>query len=84
VPAGARVTVRNERGDITVSTSDSNEIRVSGKKKVTTWNEDEAQKIAEPASVEIVQNGDGYEIHRPRVMRASPWIWTSPFPRNRR
>jgi hypothetical protein len=63
VPADARITVRNDRGDITVSTSDTNEIRVSGKKKVTTWNEEDAEKIANPASVEIVQNGDGYEIH---------------------
>jgi len=62
VPADARITIRNDRGDITVSTSDTNEIRVSGKKKVTTWNEEDAEKIANPASVEIVQNGDGYEI----------------------
>lgn len=63
VAADARITIHNGRGDITVSASDTAEIRVSGKKKVTTWNEDDAQKIAEPASVEITQNGDGYDIH---------------------
>ena len=63
VPPDARVTIRNGRGDISVHASDEPEIRVSGKKNARGWNETEAHKLAERASVEIVQNGDGYEVH---------------------
>jgi Putative adhesin/Domain of unknown function (DUF5668) len=63
VPANARVTIRGGHGDISVRTSDVSEIRVSGKKNVHAWNEDDASRRAGPVSVEIVQNGDGYEIH---------------------
>jgi len=63
VPANARITVRGGRGDITVRAADTPEIRVAGKKNVHAWNENDAQRRAAPVSVEIVQNGDGYEIH---------------------
>jgi DUF4097 and DUF4098 domain-containing protein YvlB len=63
VPADARITIRNSRGDISVHSSDEPQIRVSGKKNAKGWNETDAQKLADRASVEIVQNGDGYEIH---------------------
>jgi DUF4097 and DUF4098 domain-containing protein YvlB len=63
VPANARVTVRGGRGDISVRTADVNEIRVAGKKNIRAWNESDAARRAGPISVEIVQNGDGYEIH---------------------
>lgn len=63
VPANARVTIRGGRGDITVRTADTLEIRVAGKKNIHSWNESDAQRRAGPVSVEIVQNGDGYEIH---------------------
>jgi hypothetical protein len=63
VPANARITVRGGRGDITVRATDTPEIHVAGKKNVHAWNEDDAQRRAGPVSVEIVQNGDGYEIH---------------------
>jgi Domain of unknown function (DUF5668)/Putative adhesin len=59
----ARIVVRATRGDINVRTSDASEIRVSGKKTVRAWNEDDAAKISNHVSVEIIQNGDGYEIH---------------------
>jgi DUF4097 and DUF4098 domain-containing protein YvlB len=62
VAANARINVRGTRGDITVRASDEPEIRVTGKKNVRAWNDGDAQKVAERASVEIVQNGDGYEI----------------------
>jgi DUF4097 and DUF4098 domain-containing protein YvlB len=62
VPADARITIRNTRGDISVHSSDEPQIRVSGKKNAKAWSETEAQKLADRASVEIVQNGDGYEI----------------------
>jgi hypothetical protein len=63
VPANARVTIRGGRGDITVRTADTPEIRVSGKKNVHAWSENDASRRSGPVSVEIVQNGDGYEIH---------------------
>jgi hypothetical protein len=63
VPANARISVRGVRGDITVRASDVPEIRVSGKKNVHAWSENDASRRAVPVSVEIVQNGDGYEIH---------------------
>jgi DUF4097 and DUF4098 domain-containing protein YvlB len=63
VPANARINVRGTRGDITVRASDDAEIRVTGKKNVHAWNEGDAQKLAERASVDVTQNGDGYEIH---------------------
>ena len=63
VPPDARVTIRNGRGDISVHASDEPELRVSGKKNARGWNETEARKLTDRASVEIVQNGDGYEIH---------------------
>jgi len=63
VPADARITIRNGRGDTSVRSSDEPQIRVSGEKKGKAWNEADAQHLVEHASVEIVQNGDGYEIH---------------------
>src|SRR5277367_392490 len=63
VPANARVTIRGGRGDITVRTADTLEIRVAGKKNVHAWSENDGQRLAGPISVEIVQNGDGYEVH---------------------
>jgi hypothetical protein len=62
VPADARITIRGTRGDISVRSSDEAQIRISGKKNVKAWNERDAQKIADHVGVEIVQNGDGYEI----------------------
>src|SRR6266513_5174766 len=63
VPADARITVRNGRGNISVRPSDDAQIRISGKKKANAWNENDAQQVAKRVGVEIVQNGDGYEIH---------------------
>jgi putative adhesin/cell wall-active antibiotic response 4TMS protein YvqF len=63
VPANARIEVRWTRGDVTVRTGDSAEIRVSGQAKVRSWSDSEAERIGKQAAVEITQNGDGYEIH---------------------
>ena len=63
VPANARIAIRGGRGDISVRAADVPEIRVAGKKNVHAWSEDDASRRAGPVSVEIVQNGDGYEIH---------------------
>jgi DUF4097 and DUF4098 domain-containing protein YvlB len=62
VPANARITVRDGRGDITVRASDEPEIRVSGKVNAKGWSESAARKLGERVSAEIVQNGDGYEV----------------------
>jgi hypothetical protein len=63
VPVNARVTIRGARGDIIVRSSDEPEIRVNGKKSIRSWNENDARRAAEHVSVEIVKNGDGYEVH---------------------
>jgi hypothetical protein len=63
VPADARITIRNGRGNVSVRPSDDAQIRISGKKNAKAWNENDAQQAAEHVGVEIVQNGDGYEIH---------------------
>src|SRR6202140_1551997 len=63
VSPNARITVRATRGDITVRTSDDAEIRVSGKKVIRSWSDNEAAQLADRVSVEVVKNGDGYEIH---------------------
>ena len=63
VPADARITIRIPHGDVKVRASDEPQVRVSGKKLAKAWSEKDAQRLAEPVGVEIVQNGDGYEIH---------------------
>jgi Toastrack DUF4097/LiaF transmembrane domain len=63
VPGDARITIHNGRGSITVRPSDEAQIRVSGKKNAKAWNESDAQQAADRVGVEIVKNGDGYEIH---------------------
>src|SRR5262249_41176398 len=58
-----RISVRWTRGDITVRTGDTSEVRVTGQAKVRSWNDSEAERVGKQARVEITQNGDGYEIH---------------------
>ncbi len=62
VPADARITIRNGRGNISIRPSDDAQIRVMGKKNAKAWNESDAQKFADRVGVEIVKNGDGYEV----------------------
>jgi Putative adhesin/Domain of unknown function (DUF5668) len=62
VPANARISVRVERGDITVRSSEESQIRVAGKVNVKSWSESAGRRLAEGLSVEIAQNGDGYEV----------------------
>src|ERR1700732_1822224 len=63
VSPNARITVRSTRGDISVRSSDDPEIRVRGKKNIRAWSETEAAQFADRVAVEVVKNGDGYEIH---------------------
>jgi DUF4097 and DUF4098 domain-containing protein YvlB len=62
VPAGARISIRNGRGEISVRASDDSQIRVAGKKSIKSWSEKDAEHIASAVSVEVVKNGDGYEV----------------------
>jgi DUF4097 and DUF4098 domain-containing protein YvlB len=62
VPVDARITIHNGHGDISVRPSDDAQIRISGKKNAKAWNENDARQAADKAGVEIVKNGDGYEI----------------------
>ena len=70
IPANTRVFVHNGRGDISVRSSDDAQIRVSAKKGVKTWSEQEADRMAKPVSVEVVKNGDTYEV------RPSGYDWS--------
>ena len=63
VPGDARIAIHNGRGNVSVRPSDEAQIRVSGKKNAKAWNESDAQQAADRVGVEIVKNGDGYEIH---------------------
>ena len=63
VPANAPVVVRANRGDISVRGTDDKEIRVSAKKNAKAWNEDDAQRLVNPVTVEITQNGDSFDVH---------------------
>ena len=62
VPANARIAVRGGHGDISVRGSDEAEVRVNGKKNVRSWNQTDAQRVAGKVGVEVVKNGDGYEV----------------------
>jgi len=62
IPANARVLVHNGRGDISVRGSDDDQIRVTAKKQVRTWGESQAARMAEPVTVDIAPNGDGFEV----------------------
>ncbi|MBZ5701364.1 MAG: DUF4097 family beta strand repeat-containing protein [Acidobacteriia bacterium] len=62
VPADARITIRNGRGDIRVRAGDTPQIRLSAKKNIRAWSEREARRIAAPASLQIAQEGDAYEV----------------------
>src|SRR6266403_2136912 len=74
VPADARITIRNGRGNISIRPSDEAQIRISGKKKANAWNENDAQQVAERVGVEVVQNGDGYEIRPTGVSKGESRI----------
>ena len=63
LPADARITIRNNRGNVSVRPSDEAQTRISGKKNARAWNENDAQQVADRIGVEVVNNGDGYEIH---------------------
>ena len=61
VPEDARIIIHTG-GNISVRSWDEPQIRVSGKKTIRSWNEKDAEHIASAVSVEVVKNGDGYEV----------------------
>jgi DUF4097 and DUF4098 domain-containing protein YvlB len=63
IPANARVSVKLGRGELTIRGADDAELRVSAKKNAKTWSEGEAERLAKPVGLEVVKNGDAYEIH---------------------
>lgn len=60
--AGARVTIRNYHGDVTVRAADAPQLQVTGKKNVRSWSEDEAQKLAQSLTAQILQEGESYVV----------------------
>jgi hypothetical protein len=62
VTPDAHITIRNGRGAVRVRPGSGPQIRVTGKKDVRAWRESEARRLSSTASVEIVQQGDAYEV----------------------
>ena len=69
VSPNAKVQIEIPRGDITVHTTAEPRIIVNGKKKVKSWNEQTAQRIAESAKLEVAKDGDSYVV-RPAGLAA--------------
>ncbi len=66
IPADSRITIRTDRGDITVHSEETAEIRVLARKMLGGPSESEAQKRARQVSVVIVETGGSYEV-RPQA-----------------
>ena len=66
IPDEARVAILAGRGDINVRASDQPEIRVSGTKTISAWDQAQAQHEAEHVSVSVAKNGDAYEVRPTR------------------
>jgi len=62
VAPAARIAVRIPRGNITVHTADAPEVKVTAQKRVRAWSEERAERVANDVKVEIVPDGDGYEV----------------------
>jgi len=62
VPANARITIRTDRGDITVHAEDAAEIRVSVKKAINASDEGEAKRRAQQVNAVVRHDGDSYEV----------------------
>jgi DUF4097 and DUF4098 domain-containing protein YvlB len=63
IPRNARVSVKLGRGELTIRGSEDAQVRISAKKNAKTWSDSEAERLAKPVSVEVVKNGDAYEVH---------------------
>jgi DUF4097 and DUF4098 domain-containing protein YvlB len=63
IPPNARVSVKLGRGELTIRGSEDTQLRISAKKNAKTWNDAEADRLAKPVGVEVVKNGDAYDVH---------------------
>jgi DUF4097 and DUF4098 domain-containing protein YvlB len=63
IPPNARVSVKLGRGELTIRGSEDAQVRISAKKNAKTWSDSEAERLAKPVGVEVVKNGDAYEVH---------------------
>jgi DUF4097 and DUF4098 domain-containing protein YvlB len=63
IPPNGHVSVKLGHGDITVRPSDDAQLRVTAKKNIRTWSEAEANRLEKPVELQIVKNGDAYEVH---------------------
>ena len=63
VPANARISIRTDRGDISVHPEGAAEVRVIAKKTLTGWTESEARERARQVSVNITEAGGEFGIH---------------------
>jgi DUF4097 and DUF4098 domain-containing protein YvlB len=63
IPANARVSVKLGRGELTIRGSEDAQVRISAKKNAKTWSDSEAERLAKPVGVEVVKNGDVFEVH---------------------
>jgi DUF4097 and DUF4098 domain-containing protein YvlB len=63
IPANARVSVKLGRGELTIRGSEDAQVRISAKKNAKTWSDSEAERLAKPVGVEVVKNGDAFEVH---------------------
>jgi DUF4097 and DUF4098 domain-containing protein YvlB len=62
VPPNAHVQIALPRGDVTVRVSDEPQLSVSGKKKIRSWNEGAAEKLAENVKLKVSKEGDSYIV----------------------
>lgn len=62
VPSANRITLHNGRGDIQVRPSADEQVHISGKVNVRAWGHNEARRISSRVSVELVRQGDAYEL----------------------
>ena len=62
IPANSHISIRTQRGGITVRAEDTLEISVSAKKTGHAWTETEAQRQCQHVSVAISHSVDAYEV----------------------
>jgi hypothetical protein len=62
VPANAQITIRADRGDITVHADDTPEIRANVRKTAYADGENEARRRADQVHVAVTQSGSGFVV----------------------
>jgi len=62
VPANAHIAITLPRGDVSVHASDENQLAVTGKKQIRSWNEDEAARSADRVKLEVKKDGDTFVV----------------------